>query len=33
MEANEARYAARRQFGNVSWNKQRSHENVDLRVT
>src|SRR6266567_8140208 len=26
MEANEARYAARRQFGNVSWTKQRSHE-------
>src|SRR5207253_5136254 len=26
MEANESRYAARRQFGNVSWTKQRSHE-------
>src|SRR5437879_13845567 len=26
MEANEARYAARRQFGNVAWTKQRSHE-------
>src|SRR5947208_17103054 len=26
MEANEARYAARRQFGNVSWTKQRTNE-------